>query len=325
MATDGLLAALCAGGCPRPSSGKGFPFITFLPPWRFRPAGNFRPAPGTPQSSRHQGIIQHNPVDVGVSLIEQSAILDGMPFLRIRFHSSTPGINIMATPAQATALKQLYTGIFGFFPTKKAFDWYTAQIGQLGLDTAGLANVLLFDDTQLGASNTFDYSNGDAFFVRQIYQSLFGWSDEALTLAVHVEGVDYWTKQLNGVFGGDKGKLIETMLWVIEVNGPISSDVSTRQAFRLLKNYVKVSTYALEQVEATGEELPEEILRAAHEAVAEWNTADRAKEIIDTSAKALSGTSGDDTINGTNDNDMLIGGAGANGYYFALGDGEDTV
>jgi hypothetical protein len=188
----------------------------------------------------------------------------------------------MATTSQLTALKQLYSGIFGFFPTTEAFDWYTAQIDQLELDTAGLANVLLFDDTQPGASNTFDYSNGDTAFVRQVYKSLFGWTDAALTLPVHVEGVAYWTNQLNGVFGGDKGRLVETMLWVVETNGPSSPDVSTRQAFALLQNYVEVSTYALAREAATEKELTRDVLRAAHSAIdSDDASVDTAKAIID--------------------------------------------
>jgi Ca2+-binding RTX toxin-like protein len=248
----------------------------------------------------------------------------------------------MATSAQLTALKQLYTGIFGFLPTKGAFDWYTAQINRLGLDTAGLANVLLYDDTQAGASNTFDYSGGDAAFVRQVYQNLFGWSEEALTLAVHVEGVAYWTAQLNGVFGGDKGKLIETMIWVIEVNGPASPDASTRQAFTLLQNYVEVSTYALEQVAATGAELPPDTLRAAYDAVTDDRaSADAAKGIISVYTKSggiytengvLYGDNGNNALHRTGDIGRIEGGRGNDAYNFKrddkfeiLDDGGDDV
>jgi hypothetical protein len=189
----------------------------------------------------------------------------------------------MATPAQLTALKQLYAGIFGFFPTTTAFNWYTAQIDRLGLDTAGLADVLLFDDTQVGASNTFDYGNGDEAFVRQIYLKLLGWSEGALTLPQHVEGVTYWAQQLNGVFDGDKGKLIETMLWVIKTNGPDSPDESTQQAFHLLQNYVEVSTYALEQ-----EVEDAELLADLYAAITSDNASvSVAREILDTSGETI--------------------------------------
>jgi Ca2+-binding RTX toxin-like protein len=214
----------------------------------------------------------------------------------------------MATPAQITALKQLYTGIFGFLPTTEAFDWYAAQIDRLGLDTAGLANVLLYDDLQAGASNTFDYSGGDLSFVRQIYQNLFGWTDAALELAEHVEGVAYWTNQLNGVFGGDKGKLIEAMIWVVETTGLNSADVSTQQAFALLQNYLEVSTYALEQAKAAGEDLDLDVLRSAYDVVT-GNAASvaEAKTLIDTRGKAIYGTDASETLNGTYRNDAILG------------------
>jgi Ca2+-binding RTX toxin-like protein len=227
----------------------------------------------------------------------------------------------MATPSQLTALKQLYTGIFGFLPTTEAFDWYAAQIDRLGLDTAGLANVLLYDDTQAGASNTFDYSGGDTAFVRQVYQNLFGWTDAALELAEHVEGVAYWTAQLNGVFGGDKGKLIEAMIWVVETTGLNSADVSTRQAFALLQNYLEVSTYALEQAKAAGEDLDLDVLRSAYDVVtgnaASFNAA---KTLIDTSGKAIYGTDASETLNGTRKNDAILALAGDDVINAGAGD-----
>jgi Ca2+-binding RTX toxin-like protein len=213
----------------------------------------------------------------------------------------------MATPSQITALKQLYTGIFGFLPTTEAFDWYVAQIDRLGLDTAGLANVLLYDDLQAGASNTFDYSGGDTAFVRQVYQNLFGWTDTALALPEHVEGVAYWTEQLNGIFGGDKGKLIEAMIWVVETTGLNSPDISTQQAFALLQNYLEVSTYALEQAKAAGEDLDLDVLRSAYDVVT-GNAASvvEAKTLIDTRGKAIYGTDAGETLNGTYRNDAIL-------------------
>jgi Ca2+-binding RTX toxin-like protein len=149
----------------------------------------------------------------------------------------------MATSAQLTQLKQLYTGIFGHLPTRSALDWYATQIDALGLDTAGIANVLLYDDTQPGASNTFDYRHGDTDFVRQIYTRLFGWTPAALEEPVHQTGVKYWTDILQDHFSGDKGKLIETMLWVIETNGESSGDASTNNAYHLLENRVEVADF----------------------------------------------------------------------------------
>jgi hypothetical protein len=230
-------------------------------------------------------------------------------------------MTLMATPAQLTALKQLYTGIFGFLPNRAAHDWYANQIDRLALDTAGLANVLLYDDTQPGASRTFDYSAGDRSFVAQIYTRLFGWDETALQEAVHVEGVDYWTGILNNHFGGDKGRLIETMIWVVETQGPVSADISTRNAHSLLQNRVDTATYYIEHTDV---ELDIATLKNANAAI----TSDRtsivlAKATLITAlveGKTIFGTAAGDTLHGTAGDDRIDGLAGDDELYGMAGD-----
>jgi serralysin len=191
----------------------------------------------------------------------------------------------MATEAQIAVLKQLYTGVFGHLPTRSALNWYAGQIDRLKLDTAALADVLLYDDTQPGASHAFNHASGDQNFVKQVYMSLFGWSASALNEAVHVEGVRYWSNILQNTFSGSKGKLIETMLWVVDTNGATSSDASTKNAYHLLENREAIATYYA--VDRAGESGNIDFLRNVVKTVTgQKRSVDAAKSMIDAAEDA---------------------------------------